>query len=205
MANKIPLAYADIELQLSSAISIGDTSFTLSSANDDDGNALPAGKYCFTIDNGTSNKEYLLGQLNGTTVSSVVNVSRQGVETSGAVRAHRVGASAIVTDFATIQRVADILRGQETLDSSNPVAYDDEPTLSNREELATVAYVLDTVNGGTVNFDNQVITGVNAGETVAAGDLVYFKTSDQEWYLCDADTAATVSGVRIGIALGAGS
>ena len=79
MANKIPLAYADIELQLSSAISIGDTSFTLSSANDDDGNALPAGKYCFTIDNGTSNKEYLLGQLNGTTVSSVVNVSRQGV------------------------------------------------------------------------------------------------------------------------------
>lgn len=205
MANKIPLAYADVELQLSTAITVGDTSFSLSSATDDDGNALPAGKYCFTIDNGSSNKEYLLGQLNGTDVTSVVSVSRQGVETSGAARAHRVGASAILSDFATIQRVADILRGQETLDASNPVSYDDEPTLSNREELATVAYVLDTVNGGTVDFDNQVITGVNAGETVAAGNLVYFKTSDQEWYLTDADTAATIEGVQLGIALGSGT
>lgn len=205
MANKIPLAYADVELQLSTAIAVGATSFSLSSGNDDDGNALPAGKYCFTIDNGTSNKEYLLGQLNGTDVTSVVSVSRQGVETSGAVRAHRVGASAIVTDFATIQRVADILRGQETLDGSNPVAYDTEPTLTDREEIATVGYVLDNINGGTVDFDNQVITGVNAGETVSAGDLVYFKTSDQEWYKTDADTASTVNGVQLGIALGAGT
>lgn len=205
MANKIPLAYADVELQISSAISAGDTTFSLSSATDDDGNALPAGKYCFTIDNGSSNKEYLLGQLNGTDVTSVVSVSRQGVETSGAVRAHRVGAPAIVSDFATIQRVADVLRGQETLDGDNPMVYDAEPTLTDRKELATVAYVLDNVAGGTVNFDNQVITGVNAGETVAAGDLVYFKTSDQEWYKTDADTAATVEGVQLGIALGAGT
>lgn len=207
MANQIPLAYADVELQLASAVSIGDTSFTLSSANDDDGNALPAGKYCFTIDNGSTNKEYLLGQLNGTAVTSVVSVSRQGVETSGAVRAHRVGASAIISDFATIQRVADILRGQEELDGDNPVTYDAEPTLADRKELATVGYVLDQVSGGTVDFDNQIISSsdATAGETISAGDLVFFQTSDQEWYQADADVAAEVNNVQLGIALGSGT
>ena len=205
MANKVPLAYADVELQLSAAISVGDTTLSLSTAIDDDGIALPAGKYCFTIDNGSTQKEYLLGQLNGTAVTSVVSVSRQGVESTGAARAHRVGAPAIVSDFATIQRVADILRGQETVDGDNPISYDAEPTLTDRKEIATVAYVLDNVTGGTVAFDSQIVTGVNAGETVAAGKLVYFKTSDQEFYLADASVAAEVNGVQMGIALGAGT
>lgn len=205
MANRIPLAYADVELQLSTSISVGATSFSVASANDDDGNALPAGKYCFTIDSGTSAKEYLIGQLNGTAVTSVYSVSRQGVESSGAARAHRIGAPATLTDFATIQRVADILRGQVDLDGSNPVGYDAEPTLADRKDLATVGYVLDTVSGGTVAFDSQVISSANGGEAIVAGNLVYFKTSDQEWYKTDADTAATVDGVQLGIALGTGS
>lgn len=205
MANLIPLAIADVELQLATAISVGGTSFSLSSATDDDGNSIPAGMYCFTVDNGSTNKEYLLGQLNGTSVTGVYSVNRQGTASSGAVRAHRVGASAIITDFATIQRVADILRGQLDLDGTAPLSYDAEPTLSNREEIATVAYVLDTVNGGTVDFDNQVVTGVNAGETVAAGDLVYLNLADQEWYLADADSESEVIGVQLGIALGAGT
>jgi hypothetical protein len=204
MASLIPRAIADVELQLASAVAVGSTSFTLSSANDDDGNALPAGIYCFTIDSGTSNKEYLIGQVNGTAVTSVKTVTRQGVETSGAVRAHRVGAPCIVTNFATLQRVADILRGQLDLDGSTPIGYDAEPTLTDREQIATVGYVIDTAAGGTVAFDSQVIAGVG-GESIVAGNLVYFKTSDQEWYLTDADTAATVEGVQLGIALGTGS
>lgn len=204
MTNIIPRAVADVELQLASAISVGSTSFTLNSASDDDGNALPAGLYCFTIDSGNSNKEYLIGQLNGVNVTSVKTVSRQGVETSGAARAHRVGAPAIVTNFATLQRVADILRGALDLDGASPVSYDAEPTLADRKELATVGYVLDTVSGGTIAFDQQTVSGT-AGATFSAGDLVYLDEVDQEWKLCDADTAATVEGVMRGIALGAGS
>jgi len=204
MANLIPLAIADLELQVTTAISVGDESFSINASVDDDGVSLPAGKYCFTLDSGTSNKEYLIGQLNGTSITSVKSVSRQGVETTGAARAHRVGAPCIVTNFATLQRVADILRGELTLDGSAPIIYDAEPTLADRKEMATVGYVLDTVTGGTVAFDTQTTAG-NAGETVAAGDLVYFKTSDQEWYLTDADTAATVEGVQLGIALGSGT
>lgn len=204
MANLIPLAIADFETSLSVAISVGATSLTLSAATDDDGVALPAGKYCFTVNNGSSNKQYLLGQLNGTSVTSVVNVSRQGVETSGASQTARAGSPIIISDFATIQRVADILRGQLDLDGSSPVGYDAEPTLADRKDLATVGYVLDTVSGGTVAFDSQTISG-NGGEAVSAGNLVYFKTSDQEWYKADADTAATIDAVQLGIALGTGS
>jgi hypothetical protein len=204
MTNIIPRAIADVELQVATAISIGATSFTLNSANDDDGNALPAGLYCFTLDSGTSNKEYLIGQLNGVNITSVKSVNRQGAETTGAVRAHRVGSPCIVTNFATLQRVADILRGALNLDGASPVSYDTLPTLSDGKQLATVQYVLDTVSGGTVAFDAQVIAGT-AGETIVAGDQVYFATADQEWYKTDADTAATVEGVQLGIALGSGS
>lgn len=204
MTNRVPLAIADVELQLATAIAVGGTSFTLNSATDDDGNALPAGLYCFTIDSGTSNKEYLIGQLNGVNVTSVKSVSRQGAETTGAARAHRIGAPCIITNFATLQRVADILRGAVDLDGASPVSYDAEPTLADRKELATVGYVLDTVTGGTVNFDAQTTTATG-GESIVAGDLVYFNTSDGKWYKTDADTASTVENVTLGIALGTGS
>lgn len=100
----IPKIVADFEVQLSTAISIGGTSFTLSSNVDDDGNTIPDGLYYFTVDNGTSAKEYLAGTLSGTSVTGVVSVNRQGTETSGAARAHRVGASVIITDFATYKK-----------------------------------------------------------------------------------------------------
>jgi hypothetical protein len=204
MSTKIPRVIADLELQLATAIAVGGTSFTLASATDDDGEALPAGVYVFTVDSGTSNKEYLLGQLNDLDVTSVQSVSRQGVQTSGAARAHRIGSPVILTNFAALQLVADTLRGAVELDGANPLSYDVAPTLSDGKELATVQYVLDTATGGTVAFDAQTIAG-NAGESVVAGDLVYFNTSDQEWYKTDADTAATVNGVQLGVALGSGS
>jgi hypothetical protein len=69
--------------------------------------ALPTGLYYFTVDNGSTNKEYLAGTLNGTTVTGVLSVSRQGVETTGAARKHRVGASVILTDFNTYKTYMD--------------------------------------------------------------------------------------------------
>ena len=96
-----PIIVADFESQLSTAVAVGATTFSLTSATDDDGIALPNGLYYFTVDNGTSAKEYLAGTLAGTSVTGVVSVSRQGAETSGAVRKHRIGATVIMTDFAS--------------------------------------------------------------------------------------------------------
>lgn len=70
-------------------------------------------------------------------------------------------------------------------------------------DLARKSYV-DGVVAGTFPANRIVVAGT-AGETVAAGELVYFDTTDDEWKLCDADTASTVENVRLGIAQGAGT
>lgn len=197
-----PRIIADFETQLATAIAVSGTTFTLSSFVDDDGVTLPNGTYCFTIDNGTSSKEYLMGTMTDGVVTSVQSISRQGVATSGAVRAHRVGASVIITDFIAIKRVADILAGDDTLDGTSPLIYDTAPTLSDPKEVATVAYVLSVVTGGTVYFSTQTWNGT-AGETLAAGEMVYFKAADQRWWKMDADDSATYLNVKRGVALGA--
>lgn len=137
----IPRIVADFESQLATAIAIGGTSFSISSALDDDGIALPNGVYCFTVDNGTSSKEFLIGTLTGTSVASVQSVSRQGALTSGAARAHRVGASVILTDFVALKNLADMVGGLDGLDADSPLYYDATATIDEDNMLATKAYV----------------------------------------------------------------
>jgi hypothetical protein len=155
--NDIPLVVADLETQLSSAIAVGATSFTIASATDDDGVALPAGLYGFTVDNGSSNKEYFLGSLSGTTVSSVKTVTRQGTETSGSARAHRVGAPVIITDHVALQRIGGVVRGVLALDADNPLFYDADPTISDDKQLTTKKFVEDNF---VDNDTNETVGGV---------------------------------------------
>lgn len=137
-----PKIIADFETQLATAISVGTTSFTLSSATDDDGVALPAGLYYFTVDNSSTQKEYLAGTLSGVSVTAVLSVSRQGAETSGAVRAHRIGASVILTDFATYKKYMDGIALVSAPDAST--------TAKGVVEAATLAEVrARTATGGT--------------------------------------------------------
>lgn len=204
MPSTIPVTIADFETQLSTAISIGDTAFSIESILDDDGNTIPDGKYCLATDNGSSKKEYLIGDMVAGDFTNVKSVTRQGVEIIGAIRAHRVGALVLLTDFATIQRVADILRGVATLDGGAPLSYDISPTLSDPKQIATVAYVLSVVTGGSVTFSSQIIN-VTYGETIVAKDILYFKESDQKWWKADADLSATFDQVKLGIAQASGN
>jgi hypothetical protein len=100
---------ADFRTSLATKLAVGGTSFTLQSATDDDGVALPAGKYYFTCDGENSQKEHFYCDLVGANATNVQSVSRQGVKTSGAVREHRVGATLTITDFAHIKDLADFV------------------------------------------------------------------------------------------------
>jgi hypothetical protein len=71
------------------------------------------------------------------------------------------------------------------------------------EEFGSKKYIDDTFAGGTVSVNRQVVSGT-AGEVVAAGDIVYFDETDNEWKLADASASATCDNVRLGIAQGAG-
>jgi len=70
-------------------------------------------------------------------------------------------------------------------------------------DLARKAYV-DNVVAGSFPSERTVVAGT-AGETVADGDLLFLDNADGEWKLADADTAATVENVQLGIAQGAGT
>lgn len=70
-------------------------------------------------------------------------------------------------------------------------------------QLITYAQAL-AMATGTTSINRIVVSG-NAGETVVAGQLLYLLVSDGEWYKCDADTAATVDNIILGIAQGAGT
>jgi len=68
----------------------------------------------------------------------------------------------------------------------------------------TIKSYVDALVLGTLTTINVIVPGT-AGETVVAGNLVYFDDTDNEWKKCDADTAATVNNVLLGIAQGAGT
>ena len=190
---------ADFTVQLTSPVAIGDTTATLTSNVDDDNVALPDGLYGLTIDAGQSNKEYIICTLTGSAVSAVQSVTRQGVATSGFTKAHRRGAKVTITDWAILSRILNNLTGTTGFNSDAPLVYDGAPSSLTGNQFATVNYVLSVVTGGPVTFSTQSLSTQTSGEALAVNDIVYFKESDAKWYKCDADTAATVNDVQIGV------
>lgn len=177
MATKLGKIVADFSTQLATAISIGGTSLTLQSIVDDDGNNIPNGSYYFTIDGNNASKEHIFCTITGASVTSIVSVSRQGVETSGIVRAHRVGAQVVITDFAHILRMSELFQGVTRLDASVPLRYDGTATISNANDLATKAYVDGVAIAGAPDASTTVkgivkmsVAPASATAPIAVGD-----------------------------------
>lgn len=189
---------ADFEAQLATKLSVGGTTATLSSATDDDGVALPAGRYFFTIDKSSAQKEHISCDLSGTSLTNIKTESRQGVETAGVLREHRVGANVIISDFAHLKKINDVLDGTTNLDSGTPLAYDGTVTPTLPNQLMTRSAVLAVVTGGTVTFSQQTISATS-GEALAINDIIYFKELDQRWWKADADLTATFENLQLGI------
>jgi len=141
MATLTAKIVADFTTVLASELSVGGTTATLSSATDDDGVALPTGRYFFTVDGSNSSKEHISCTLTGTALTNIKTVSRQGVETAGTLRKHRIGASVSITDFAHILQINNLVNGTTNLDATDPLEYDGTATIITANQLATKAYV----------------------------------------------------------------
>ena len=124
MATKLGTILADFTTSLSTEISVGGTTATLATATDDDGVALPSGRYFFTVNGTSTNKEHFSCDLVGTALTNLKSLSRQGVETTGAVRKHRIGAPVSLTDFGHIKFINDLISGATSLNSVTPLGYD---------------------------------------------------------------------------------
>jgi hypothetical protein len=199
MSSKLGTILADFTTTLATDTAVGATSATLSSATDDDGVALPAGRYFFTIDGDNSSKEHISCDLSSTAITNIKSLSRQGVETTGVARKHRIGAAVSLTDFGHIKFINDLVSGATSLNSAAPLGYDGAPASLSGNQLATVTYVLGVVNGGAVTFDQQILSNQTSGEVLAVNDVVYFKESDSLWYKVDADLTATFDQLQMGI------
>lgn len=153
MATLLGLILADFTTSLATAIAVGGTTATLQSATDDDGIALPAGRYFFTLDGSNSNKEHLSCDLSSTALTNIKSVSRQGVESSGVARAHRIGTTVALTDFAHIKFINDLVAGTTTFNASVPLGYDGAPSITTGNQLATKTYVDGVAVAGAPNAD----------------------------------------------------
>jgi hypothetical protein len=169
---------ADFTTSLATAMAVGATSVTLQSATDDDNIALPAGHYFFAIDGDNAQKEHISCDLSGTSLTNIKSLSRQGVETSGCVRTHRVGSSVTLTDFAHIKYINDLIAGTTQLNSAVPLAYDGVADMTgNDNKLATVAYVKSVAIAGspdattaTKGITKMSVAPVSPTSPIAVGD-----------------------------------
>lgn len=197
----IPKPVASFSTTLSSRIESTDTSLTLEDATDDAGNAI-TGVVALTVDG-----EYMIGTKSGTAVTGLLRGidPQDGTSEVAALKAaHQRGAVVKITDYAFLAIAYRLMQGTEGFPNQLKYVSSGYPTPVNDYDIPTKKYVVDTFAGGSVSNVKIVIAGT-AGETVAAGQLVYFKAADARWWLCDADTAATVDNIILGIAQGAGT
>lgn len=158
MSTKLGTVLADFTTNLATAIVVGGTSATLQSATDDDGVALPAGRYFFTLDGSNSNKEHMSCDLSGTSLTNIKSVSRQGVETTGLARAHRIGCTVTLTDFAHLLYINNLVAGTTLFNSLVKLGYDGDPgvTSSDLNYFATVKFVNSVAIAGASNASTTV-------------------------------------------------
>lgn len=200
----LPQATGVFETSLAAPISSSATSMTLTS-NAVRGGGAVSGYTCFTVDEGSAQAEVICGTVSGTAVTSMlrgISYADGTTEVTANKFAHRRGANIKITDFPILQ----ILKAQNNGDATYPNAleYASGVGPTDSSDLADKEYVLSVVSGGSVSFEKVIVTGT-AGETVAAGNLVYLKSSDGRWWKTDADTASTVENVVLGIAQGSGT
>jgi hypothetical protein len=200
----IPKITKRFETSLASALSAAGSSFTLESATDEDGNAL-SGLYGITIDVGSSNVEDFVVTISGSTATVVyrgIDADDPITEVTANKKAHRSGAPVVITDYPILAFIRNILNGESGYTLPNLLKYATGIVPVSPDDLTDKAYV-DGLLAGIVTTVNVVVPGT-AGETVAAGNLIYFDDADNEWKKCDADIAATVENTLLGIAQGAG-
>lgn len=171
MSTKLAKIIADFRTSLATEIAIGGTTGSLQSATDDDGVALPTGVYFFTIDGDNSSKEHIKCTCTAGALTGIYSISRQGVQTSGTVRKHRIGASVVITDFAHIAYLNDLLLGTTDLDHSTPLKYDGTASITDDAHLCTKKYADDLAIAGAPNASTTVkgIVEIATGAELAAG------------------------------------
>lgn len=198
---------------LAVGISTTDTSITLTSFNFPDGTAIASGDVGSvnygTLEAGTSREEQI--SFTGITTNGDGTVTLTGVtrglgfgatdtysEQSALKKQHGAGSTFIISNNPAFYNEFVNKYNDETIVGTLTV-----PTPTAAGHAVTKAYADALVTSGL--SQNKVVVSGTAGESVAAGDLLYFDDTDNEWKKTDANTATSINEVILGIAQGTGS
>lgn len=195
----IPKVPALFTSSLLSRIESSATSMTLVSGRLKNGAQL-SGYTCFTIDEGSSQEEFVCGLASSTSVTSMIrgiDPLDGDLEVTSLKKSHNRGASVKVTNYPVLGILARILNGDETI--PNVLRYASGVTTSsiyaNGQNLVSVSTLQDTVASGAVNAsettkgiselatDSELADGTASGGTgarlVAPGSLFGATSSAQ--------------------------
>ena len=175
LGSSIPVIISKFETSLQGKIATTDTSMTLVSGTDRNGTSL-SGYLCFTIDENSSNVEYVCGTVAGTAVTAMtrgIDPVTGVTSVSALKKSHNRGASVKITDYPSLSIVSRILNGDDTLPNAiKYVSTVSTTTLaSNTSYLANVAYVNGIALQGAPTATTTLPGVVQIGTTaqIAAG------------------------------------
>lgn len=207
MASPIREPIASFRTTLTNKVTATATTFYIDSVTDDDGNSMNGLVLDFLVDRGKSTEEYIRGTVDSATMSLTSVTRKHSVKTGESLSAtgyaHAKKAVIEISEHPAVAQIARRFNGTDAFDADNRPILDVDQDATDDKEFVSQGQLNRTAMGGVTT--SRVLCIGTAGETVAAGNLVYLKVSDGEWYKCDADTAATVDNILLGIAQGAGT
>lgn len=191
----------------------GATTMTLKSMLDIDGNALTmatafGAEGWGTVEPGNNTLEEsisftgLTNNSNGTvTLTGIKSVTfgTPYTQTSGFAKTHAGSTTFVISNTSGYYTEFTKKSNDETV-----TGYWAVPSPLANANPATKQYVDNLVSGGSVTNTAIVVTGT-AGETVAAGQILYLKAADGRWWKATSAAAATTDLLQLGIAQGAGT
>ncbi len=168
MASEFTKLVANFSTQITTNVSIGGLTTSLQSAVDKEGNAIPAGKYCLTLNQGKSNEQHFLCDVSGVNITNVQGVTHQGIASTGFLKEARINDPIKITDFVELMRIIEVLSGAKALDGGTPIKYDAAPALTTPRQIPDKGYT-DTQDATKVNLAgtnnitaNNTFSGTNA-------------------------------------------
>lgn len=206
--------------RLASAITSAATTFQLTDILGWDGSALTSASFgtkAYGVFRDAANNHIELFEFDPSTIaSSSISILLRGLKFDGDLTTEVSGNKRSWTKGTLVELgthvpqlfrhyvdtlEAQTIAGVKTF-SALPATTAGNPVADN--DLVRKAYA-DAILAGGSGIPNRVVVAGNAGATVSAGQLVYLDVADGEWKLCDADTAATVDNIILGLAQGSGT
>ena len=175
-AATVPQIQALFETSLQASITSNATSTTLVSGTDLAGNTLN-GYYCFTIDAGTVQNEFVCGNASGTALTNLVRGVNPALGISSNVSlefSHRRGADVKITDSPYLSIYSNIFNGSQGIPSS--MYYDAHPTSTASTTIEDKNYIDTSVIAGGVPATSGVAgiaplatqATLNSGQTTSS-------------------------------------